>query len=615
MPHEASKRVSSLGGGEGSMQQKLQELMDICTNLQRQHSLMEERVQSQDLEITQLKTRVKTLKDNQKRKEGFSQQDAPNTGGMDQGEDLLVGETVKDCDKSADKGSDSTDDMANVLGTLGAANILASGGLRLVFTTASLSVATASTVVSLAVATASGSFPTAVELIDELLIYQRNPTQIKKYQAQQNKPAIKTKRRDFYMSILRSNAGWKVKHFKGMTFEQIEEKFILVWDKMQDFVPMNSKLESERLKRPGIQLGKESFKKLKTTKASVKPLNKVSLIVRLDLSKVTITLQAKALDLSFRIQQVISEHVDRKKTTDQYIFQRRIPVIKEASTRPSTQPQDDNSLCLKTKEKPLQLMNKLHNYYSKNVPEKGADSKRTNNGSGTEILKIDKEQGEEVSYIVALEEKTTELDEGLAGSDPGKTPESQPPPDNDKMDEDQAGSNTRKSYVALAGLNPKPMHDDFMATVYPKVNESLNLPADEQVILEDPLSSSRTLSLMKNLDYTYTFGDQFFNEKPTKDKLGKQNVDAKVISMRYNDHEKKRKLEDVITQAFSSRILTLELRDLPHKINQTVNEVVKEAVHVALQALLQDCFRELPKADMQEILYQPMFESGSLECA
>nr|GEU50004.1 uncharacterized mitochondrial protein AtMg00810-like [Tanacetum cinerariifolium] len=59
-----------------------------------------------------------------------------------------------DRDKSADKGSDSTDEMANVLGTLGATNILASVGLRLVFTTAS-------TVVSLAVATASGSFPTA----------------------------------------------------------------------------------------------------------------------------------------------------------------------------------------------------------------------------------------------------------------------------------------------------------------------------------------------------------------------------------------------------------------------------------------------------------------------
>nr|GEV03160.1 hypothetical protein [Tanacetum cinerariifolium] len=322
-------------------------------------------------------------------------------GRMDQGEDLLVGYTVKDSDNNADKGSNSTYEMDNVLGTLGVANILSNEGLRSVFTTSSLSVATASTVVSPAIATVSGSFPTAaifttasvatsttrvtrssrgvviessspiyvnipsiskkdkgkgkmtepeqlskekvleqmsaqlardleakfaqedqiireqaerdseiarihakrelemmiteldknnkmvvkylseyerteaglshdekVELIDELLMYQSKLAQIKKYQAQQNKPATKTERRNFYMSILRSNAGWKVKDFKGMTFEQIKEKFIPIWEKMQDFVPMNSKLESERFKRPEIQLGKESFKKLKTTEAS-----------------------------------------------------------------------------------------------------------------------------------------------------------------------------------------------------------------------------------------------------------------------------------------------------------------------------------------------------------
>nr|GEZ77539.1 hypothetical protein [Tanacetum cinerariifolium] len=75
---------------------------------------------------------------------------------MDQGEDLL------DRDKSADKGSDNTNEMSHVLGSLEAANILASGGLRSVFTTASISVTTVSTYISPAVATASGSFPTAI---------------------------------------------------------------------------------------------------------------------------------------------------------------------------------------------------------------------------------------------------------------------------------------------------------------------------------------------------------------------------------------------------------------------------------------------------------------------
>ncbi|GKD51344.1 hypothetical protein Tco_1280320, partial [Tanacetum coccineum] len=107
-----------------------------------------------------------------------------------------------------------------------------------------------------------------VELINKLLEYQRNLAQIKKYQAQQSKLATKAERRKFYMSVLRSNAGWKVKDFKGMTFEQIEEKFISIWEKIQNFVPMNSKLESERLKRLRIQLDKERVTKLKTAKVS-----------------------------------------------------------------------------------------------------------------------------------------------------------------------------------------------------------------------------------------------------------------------------------------------------------------------------------------------------------
>ncbi|GKD93187.1 hypothetical protein Tco_1373024 [Tanacetum coccineum] len=116
MPHKSSPRVTSLDGGEGN------------------------------LEITQLKNRVKTLEDNKKTREGFAQEDAPNTrGGIDQGEDSIVINAEIDNEKSTEKGSDSTDKMANVLSTLGAANVLSSGG-------------TASTPAG--VATASGSFPT-----------------------------------------------------------------------------------------------------------------------------------------------------------------------------------------------------------------------------------------------------------------------------------------------------------------------------------------------------------------------------------------------------------------------------------------------------------------------
>ncbi|GKG52619.1 hypothetical protein Tco_0549731, partial [Tanacetum coccineum] len=61
--------------------------------------------------------------------------------------------------------------------------------------------------------------------------------------------------------------------------------------------------------------------------------------------------------------------------------------------------------------------------------ETGADTEKSNSEGDTEILNVAEEQGEDVSNTVALEERTVELDEGQAGSDPGKTPESQPLPE------------------------------------------------------------------------------------------------------------------------------------------------------------------------------------------
>nr|GEZ59796.1 hypothetical protein [Tanacetum cinerariifolium] len=65
-----------------------------------------------------------------------------------------------------------------------------------------------------------------IELISELVKYQDHHAKILKYQAQQSKPLLKKEQREFYMSVLKSHAGWKTKHFRGMTLEQIKEKFI-----------------------------------------------------------------------------------------------------------------------------------------------------------------------------------------------------------------------------------------------------------------------------------------------------------------------------------------------------------------------------------------------------
>nr|GFB40704.1 hypothetical protein [Tanacetum cinerariifolium] len=67
------------------------------------------------------------------------------------------------------------------------------------------------------------------------------------------------------MSVLKSHASWKARHFKGMTLEKIKEKFDPVWKQFQDFIPIGSKEEAERFKRKGLRLEQDSSKKLKTS--------------------------------------------------------------------------------------------------------------------------------------------------------------------------------------------------------------------------------------------------------------------------------------------------------------------------------------------------------------
>nr|GEZ06854.1 hypothetical protein [Tanacetum cinerariifolium] len=80
-----------------------------------------------------------------------------------------------------------------------------------------------------------------IELISDLVKYQDNYAKIYKFQGQQRKPWTK----------------------KGMTFEEVKAKFNSVWKQIEDFIPMGSKEEAERIKRKGLSLEQESEKKFK----------------------------------------------------------------------------------------------------------------------------------------------------------------------------------------------------------------------------------------------------------------------------------------------------------------------------------------------------------------
>nr|GFA06194.1 hypothetical protein [Tanacetum cinerariifolium] len=250
---------------------------------------------------------------------------------------------------------------------------------------------------------------------------------------------------------------------------------------------------------------------------------------------------------------------------------------------------------------------------------------------------------------------------GQAGPDPGNAKESQPMP----------------CLVVHAGSDREHMDLD--------VQENLKLTVEEHVLLEEPASSSGTLSSLQHLTKDLSFGDLFFSDKPLKADNDKATVETEVESMvsvtiqqdmysippmtspiinltsrpespkvhqqlkatptetttttttsllppyqhqqsttdamimkrigdlkhiMVNLIQENKKLEQRL-DSHGARLYTLEKLDIPHQVSKAVNEVVTDAVDWAMQAPLRNRFRDLPEADMKEILHQRMWETDS----
>nr|GFA06076.1 hypothetical protein [Tanacetum cinerariifolium] len=278
----------------------------LDVGLQRKQSQMAAKIKDQDLEISGLKARVKSLEDKERRQ------------------------------KSTELGSNDTEEMVNVLSSMEAANILSSRG-------ATASISPTNVLPAAGVPTDSGRFPTVsaiftttsvlardyeierlhaeeelkimiegldrsnevivkhlsdyeqakadlsvgekIELIRELVKYQDHRAKILKYQAKQSKPLSKKEQREFYISVLRSHARWKNKHFRGMTLEMKISEGVSEEELkgMMQLVPLEEVYIEALQVRFRITFGVTLYKK-------------VSLIAALNLFKVTTTLQAKVVD-------------------------------------------------------------------------------------------------------------------------------------------------------------------------------------------------------------------------------------------------------------------------------------------------------------------------------
>nr|GEW80468.1 reverse transcriptase domain-containing protein [Tanacetum cinerariifolium] len=145
-----------------------------------------------------------------------------------------------------------------------------------------------------------------------------------------------------------------------------------------------------------------------------------------------------------------------------------------------------------------------------------------------------------VKNLAEARKKKKKRREGQVGPNPDDQDEGQAGPNPDEQAEGQAGPNPSDaeayqplpSHVVHARSNlehmdldvedvstqphPEQMDEGFTATAYPKVQENLKLTVEEHVIPEEPASSTGTLSSLQHLTKDLSFGDLFFNDKPSK---------------------------------------------------------------------------------------------------
>nr|GFA61707.1 hypothetical protein [Tanacetum cinerariifolium] len=292
----------------GSMQQTINELTALCTSLQRQHSELLVQFQAQIVEINKLNARVKILEDNQGVIGARSTDDVPIKGRRIDEKEGITRRVSTDTEEIrmderevvVKRTSGDTEEMATVLTSMDAATVLV-GGIDVPTGSYSISAVGPPVVdihtgndavptASLIVATATVITPYSRRKGKEVMREDKRMTKQIARDAEVARIHAEEELQGMIDSLDRTNETiakylqeyqdfaselplerrielirWKVKDFKGMTFEEIEAKIAAVWKSVEDFIPIGSKEEAKRLKRKGLNLEQEKAKKHKTS--------------------------------------------------------------------------------------------------------------------------------------------------------------------------------------------------------------------------------------------------------------------------------------------------------------------------------------------------------------
>nr|GEX41825.1 hypothetical protein [Tanacetum cinerariifolium] len=193
-------------------------------------------------------------------------------------------------------------------------------------------------------------------------------------------------------------------------------------------------------------------------------------------------------------------------------------LVIEISDKPSSARKSRPSLVLKQR-KPISSLRSVDEFMAECIPEKEP--------------RVDDEEAD----------VEVDSDEGVLGIDAGVQGKGQAGPNPDDQDKGQAGPNPDEQAEGQAGPNlcdaeasqplPSPVVQAGSDLEYMdlEVQENLKLMVKEQVILEEPASTSRTLSSLQYLTKDLSFGDLFFNDKPMEADNEKTTTETEVESM------------------------------------------------------------------------------------
>ncbi|GJR72557.1 hypothetical protein Tco_0084922 [Tanacetum coccineum] len=104
--------------------------------------------------------------------------------------------------------------------------------------------------------------------VDIAHVIDLNDLFVIRHHALQNRPRSVAEVRKKMMVYLKNQGGYKMKDFKGMSYDDIRPIFKRVWDQIHSFVPMDSEEEVQRLKRADQDAEAKPAKRQRTEEVS-----------------------------------------------------------------------------------------------------------------------------------------------------------------------------------------------------------------------------------------------------------------------------------------------------------------------------------------------------------